>query len=47
MIGFGTEFEISVDLIQLLKVITVWGLPYVTVINCLWNSKFVDVVYHL
>ena len=36
IIHFGTKFELSVDHIQLLK--RSWDKPYVTVINCLWNS---------
>ena len=41
IICFVTKFNLSVDLIQLLKVITVRGftLNYDTVINCSWNSK--------
>ena len=38
IICFGTKFKLSVDLIQLLKVITVLGFTLCHGINCLWNS---------
>ena len=42
---FGTKFKLSVDIIQLFKVIGVWNLPYVSVINCLWNGKSICKTY--
>ena len=37
---FCTKFKLSANFIQLLEVITDWDLPYVTGINCLWNSTY-------
>ena len=38
IICFGTKFRLSVDLTDIESDLSIYGLPYVTVINNLWNS---------